>query len=172
MAHKNKRRGNKWQMDGVRWWARLFNLIPYIGNEKQDSFDVATTSLMSKGLDNFKKVDIWFNRETVDKHILRIQDQRKEQLSKGKTTSIKLDGLFNIKKSPGDIPMLFTRVTRPPKSGGKRVYIDKEVVTMNVEDFEEIVVDWYLFQLLKDIPENELIDKVYYINKVLSYELT
>lgn len=151
MAHKNKRRGNKWQMDGVRWWARLFNLTPFIGNEKQDSFDVATTSLMSKGLDNHKKIDIWFNPDTVNSHILRICDQRKEQLSKGKSTSIKIDGLLNIKTNPGDIPLLFTRVTRPPKNGGKRVYIDQEVVTMHVKDFEEFIKAWHTLQYLYEV---------------------
>lgn len=147
MAHKNKRRGNRWERDGVKWWSRLLNLIPYHPKSKEN-FDISTTRHMSKGMDDMG-IDIWFNPSSVSSHLLRIKDQRKEQQSNGNATSIRLDALLNMKVSKNDLPMLFTRVTH--KTEGGRTMIDQEVVTMKIEDFEEIIRAWHLLQYLKEL---------------------
>lgn len=145
MAHKNKRRGNRWERDGIKWWSKLFNLIWYHPKKNKEQFDISSTRHMSTGMDA-RGIDIWFNPETVPPCLLRIKDQRKEQQSNGKSTSIKLDGLLDMVTSKRDIPMLFTRITHKKNN---RTYIDHEVVTMHVSDFEELIEAWYYMQKLK-----------------------
>lgn len=117
-----RKQGHNLERYYVKALATLFGLTPYKPGVK--SYNIASTRLMSKGLDD-AGVDIWFK----DKPYSKLAIQLKKKLSRGKDTiSINVDPLDRIEEF--EYPILITKVTKP---AGKREKTHRTYMTVPIE---------------------------------------
>ena len=105
---KNKRQGDKWNYDVIRFLATIFKLEAF-NNKNHKTYEISTTK--NTPLDG-EGIDVFY-RDTVPNYIQRLKVQCKKTMIKGKNSiSIDISSLLTMRIKPGEIPLLFTRMTK------------------------------------------------------------
>jgi hypothetical protein len=121
---KNKRQGDKWNYDVIRFLATIFKLEAF-NNKNHKTYEISTTK--NTPLDG-EGIDVFY-RDTVPNYIQRLKVQCKKTMIKGKNSI----SLLTMRIKAGEIPLLFTRMTK--KVTVKEQVLD-ELVIMRMEDFK------------------------------------
>lgn len=137
MAHKNKIQGSLWNLEVIKFFSRILNLIPF-DNKNHGEFNISTAQAMSKPLDG-QGVDVFFS-PSLPEWMTKIYIQCKKTLIQTKSTyTIDVKPLLDMKVNKG-MNLLMTKVTKREltKKGvvSKKESTVCQLVTMELDTFE------------------------------------
>lgn len=137
MGAKQRRQGHKLEKDLVRFYANVFNLIPFNG-KNHESAQVGTTRQFSTHRDALGE-DIYFRGDCPD-HVKTIKVQAKKTLSRGtRSKAIDIQPLLDLTHATCKASLaavLHARVTAP---AGSREKLVADVVVLKLEDYEQLL---------------------------------
>lgn len=137
MPHKNKIQGSLWNLEVIKFFSRILNLIPF-DNKNHGEFNISTAQAMSKPLDG-QGVDVFFS-PSLPEWMTKIYVQCKKTLIQTKSTyTIDVKPLLDMKVNKG-MNLLMTKVTKREltKKGivSKKESTICQLVTMELDTFE------------------------------------